>query len=90
MNSSYFKLIYCCYVGEFSETHLQSLTSTFTSIDGKSRCETLIYQNGGLLRTSFLCQNYSNCEDLAQYIYRNNLCISANESKVYIYGAEGN
>ena len=50
----------------------------------------LIYQNGGLLRTSFLCQNYSNCEDLAQNIYRNNLCISANERKVYIYGAEGN
>ena len=50
----------------------------------------MIYQNGGLLRTSFLCQNYSNCEDLAQNIYRNNLCISANERKVYIYGAEGN
>ena len=50
----------------------------------------MIYQNGGLLRTSFLCQNYSNCEDLAQNIYRNNLCISANEMKVYIYGAEGN
>ena len=50
----------------------------------------MIYQNGGLLRTSFLCQNYSNCEDLAQNIYHNNLCISANERKVYIYGAEGN
>ena len=26
----------------------------------------LIYQHGGPLRTSFLCQNYSNCENLAK------------------------
>ena len=32
----------------------------------------------------------SNCEDLAQNIYRNNLYISANERKDYFYGAEGN
>ena len=31
----------------------------------------------------------SNCEDLVN-IYRNNLYISANERKVYFYGAEGN
>ena len=50
----------------------------------------MIYYNGGLLRTSFLCQNYSNCEEKAQFFFRNNLCIFANERKINIYGAEGN